>query len=316
MGKQLSYDEIIIPKSFAGKRADTTISDLLPSITRVQIKRLIDEHHILINELPFKPSRKLSGGETVRIEHVEPEEIDIVPQDIEIDFIYEDRDIVVINKPPGISVHPGAGIKSGTLVNALLYKCKNLSGIGGKIRPGIVHRLDKDTSGIMVVAKNNLSHNHLVEQFKGRTIKKKYLALLIGNPKEQTGEITLPIGRHRTNRIKFSSDSNSTKTALTKWSVVKRFKGACLCEAEPYTGRTHQIRVHFSEIGYPVLGDKLYGKKIQDAVINNISKNLGRQALHAFSLSFEHPRDGKSLYFEAQIPHDMKEAIRELEGYV
>ncbi|NIU86528.1 MAG: RluA family pseudouridine synthase, partial [Nitrosopumilaceae archaeon] len=144
----------------------------------------------------------------------------------------------------------------------------------------------------------------------------KYLAILIGCPNEQTGEITHPIGRHRTNRIKFSSDSNSTKTALTKWSVINRFKGACLCEAEPYTGRTHQIRVHFSEIGYPILGDKLYGNKIQDRVINDISKNLGRQALHAFSLTFEHPRDGKSLYFEAQIPNDMKMAIKQLENYV
>ncbi|NIP38425.1 MAG: RluA family pseudouridine synthase [Candidatus Dadabacteria bacterium] len=315
MDKQELPDEIVIPASYAGKRADIIISELIPSITRVQIKRLIEQNNILINDLPVKPSKKLLGGETIRIAYVQPEEIDIAPEDIDTEFIYEDDDIAVINKPAGLSVHPGAGIKSGTLVNALLYKCKNLSGIGGKIRPGIVHRLDKDTSGIMVVAKNDLSHNFLVEQFKGRNVKKKYIALLAGNLKEKSGEITLPIGRHRTDRIKFSSDSNSTKTAVTKWSLVKNYQGACLVEASPHTGRTHQIRVHFSEIGHPILGDKLYGHKIQDAFINNVSKRLGRQALHAFSLSFEHPRDRKMLYFEAPLPEDIKEAVGKLKQY-
>lgn len=316
MNKPQLYNEIVIPDSYAGKRVDITISDLLPSITRVQIKRLIEQKDILINNLPVKPSKKLLGGETARINYKEPEKINLEAEDIDIDFIYEDVDLVVINKPAGISVHPGAGIKSGTLVNALLHKCKNLSGIGGKIRPGIVHRLDKDTSGIMVVAKNDLSHNFLVQQFKTRNIKKKYIALLTGNLKEKSGAISLPIGRHKTNRIKFSSDSNSTKTALTKWSLMKNYKAACLVEVQPHTGRTHQIRVHFSEIGHPVLADKLYCHKIQDTVLREVSKELNRQALHAFSLSFEHPRDCRPLYFEAPIPEDMDKAINILEKYV
>jgi 23S rRNA pseudouridine1911/1915/1917 synthase len=316
MNKQRLYNEIVIPQSYAGKRVDTAITDLLPSITRVQVKRLIEENNILINNLPVKPSKKLLGGETARINYKEPEDINLEPEDIDIDFIYEDDDLVVINKPAGISVHPGAGIKSGTLVNALLHKCKDLSGIGGKIRPGIVHRLDKDTSGIMVVAKNDKSHNFLVEQFKTRNIKKIYIALLSGNLKEKSGTISLPIGRHRTNRITFSSDSSSTKTALTKWSLIKNYKAACLVQAQPHTGRTHQIRVHFSEIGHPILGDKLYGHKIQDTFINDVSKKLNRQALHAFSISFEHPRDGKPLYFEAPLPVDMDKSIKNLEKYV
>jgi len=309
MNKQPLYNEIVIPENYTGKRVDIAISDLLPSITRVQIKRLIEENNILINNLPVKPSKKLIGGETARINYTEPEEIKLSPENIDIDFLYEDVDLVVLNKPAGISVHPGAGIKSGTLVNALLHKCKDLSGIGGKIRPGIVHRLDKDTSGIMVVAKNDMSHNFLVEQFKTRNIKKKYIALLEGNIKEKAGTISLPIGRHRTNRIKFSSNSNSTKTAITKWLLIKNYKAVSLVEVEPYTGRTHQIRVHFSEIGYPILGDKLYGHKIQDSLIKGVSKELNRQALHAFSLSFDHPRDRKELYFEAPIPEDMDNVI-------
>ncbi len=316
MNKQSLYNELVIPQNYTGRRADTAISDLLPSTTRVQIKRLIEEKNILIDNLPFKPSKKLLGGETVRINHIEPEEIDLRPEDIDIDFIYEDDDLVVINKPPGISVHPGAGIRSGTLVNALLYKCKNLSGIGGKIRPGIVHRLDKDTSGIMVVAKNDISHNVLAGQFKTRNVSKKYLALLAGNIKQRSGEITLAIGRHRTNRIKFSSNSTSTKTAVTKWSLVKSYKSACLVEAEPHTGRTHQLRVHFSEIGYPILGDKLYGNKIQDSNIKRLSKELNRQALHAFSLSFNHPLSNRRLYFEAPLAKDIEKTISNLERYV
>lgn len=313
MTNQPLYNEIVISEIYAGKRVDIAISDLIPTITRVRIKRLIEQNDILINNLPVKPSKKLLGGEIVRINYRKPEEINIKAEDIDIDFIYEDDDIAVINKPAGISVHPGAGIKSGTLVNALLHRCKNLSGIGGKIRPGIVHRLDKDTSGIMVVAKNDISHNFLVEQFKTRSIKKKYIALIAGNLKRKSGTISLPIGRHRTNRIKFSSDSNSTKTAITKWSIMKNYKSACLIEAEPHTGRTHQIRVHFSEIGHHILGDKLYGHKIQDVRIHDVSKRLNRQALHAFSLTFKHPQKLKPLYFEAPLPEDIKKVMSELE---
>lgn len=309
-------NQIKVPPDFTGKRADTAISDLLPSITRVQIKRLIESSDILIDNLPVKPSKKLLGGEIVTITYSEPEPIDVVPENLDVEIVYEDDDIAVVNKPAGMSVHPGAGIKSGTLVNALLYQCKNLSGIGGKIRPGIVHRLDKDTSGIMVVAKNDRSHNNLVDQFKSRDVKKKYVAIITGIFKEKSGEIALPLGRHRINRVKFSSDSTSTKAALTKWTLVSQFSGASLVNAEPYTGRTHQIRVHFAESGHPILGDKLYGRKISDQLINDLSKKLNRQALHAFSLSFKHPGSNKNLCFEAPIPPDMTEVIKVLEQHV
>ncbi|NIT14842.1 MAG: RluA family pseudouridine synthase, partial [Candidatus Dadabacteria bacterium] len=259
MIKKPSYEEIVVPDEYTGKRVDTAISDLVPNITRARIKRLIEQQRILIDAQPVKPSKKLVGGEVVRIEYEEPQELEITAEDIDIDIVYEDIDIAVINKPAGMSVHPGAGIKSGTLVNALLYKCKDLSGIGGKIRPGIVHRLDKDTSGIMVVAKNDMSHNRLAEQFKSREVEKKYFALLSGTMKAKSGTISLPLGRHRTKRIKFSSDSSSAKSAVTKWKLIENYKSSCLVEAMPHTGRTHQIRVHFAEVGHPILGDRLYG---------------------------------------------------------
>jgi 23S rRNA pseudouridine1911/1915/1917 synthase len=307
---QTNIKKVLIPKTEYGKRIDTVLSFLIPSLTRVQIKKLFEDKKITINGKHDKPSKSVKGGETVTVEIPPPTVLDIKPENIEIEYIYEDKDIIVINKPAGISVHPAAGINHGTLVNALLYKTKDLSGIGGKIRPGIVHRLDKDTTGIMIVAKNDLSHINLSEQFKNKTIHKKYLAFILGNPKQGMGTISLPLGRHRRDRKKISSQSDKPRVSETKWKVINRYTNIAYVEVEPLTGRTHQIRVHLSEYGYPIVGDKMYGrKKYPDTLTSNISKLFNRQALHAFSLSFNHPRSNVLMKFEAPLPKDFSKAL-------
>ncbi len=306
---------IKMPSTYSGKRVDVALAKLLPSLTRVQIKRLLDNNNILINEKSTKPSKIISGGEIVNVILPPPEKLDLLPENIDIEFIYEDKDIVVLNKPPGISVHPGAGIKSGTLVNALLHRCKDLSGIGGVIRPGIVHRLDKDTSGIMVVAKNDIAHQKLVEQFKARLVKKRYLALIVGKPKDEKGTISLPLGRHKINRIKISSITNRSKEAVTNWKVLKKFNKLSYIQAEPLTGRTHQIRVHLSESGYPIVGDKLYGiNKYSDKYLKLISTKASRQMLHAYSLSFNHPVTNDFVTFNAPLSPDFEKVLSYIES--
>lgn len=308
--------EIQIPLSEYGKRIDLALSVLLPSLTREQIKRLFNERKITVNGQYQKPSKSVKGGEHVKVEIPPPVKMDIEPENISIEYIYEDQDLIILNKPAGISVHPGAGIQSGTLVNALLYKTKDLSGIGGKIRPGIVHRLDKDTTGIMIIAKNDLSHTNLSEQFKNKTVKKKYRALILGSPKEESGMISMPLGRHKTDRKKISSQTNKPRQSTSKWEIIKRFRNVTYIEVEPLTGRTHQIRVHFSESGFPLVGDKVYGrKKYPDEILDNLAKLLNRQALHAFSLSFTHPRSREMVKFEAPLPADFTEALKLLENY-
>ncbi len=243
-----------------------------------------------------------------------PTSIDSEPEDINLELIYEDSSIVVVNKPAGMVVHPGAGVSSGTLVNALLYKCQDLSGIGGKIRPGIVHRLDKDTSGVIVAAKNDKAHNSLVNQFKSREVKKRYIAIVEGNLKLYSGSFDSKIGRDPINRIKMSSKSKSGRESLTLWKVLKRFGPATLVEAEPKTGRTHQIRVHFSENNFPILADKVYGnKKQRNKILAQAAKEIGRQALHASRIGFMHPETEDYLEFEAPLPDDMQKAIDYLE---
>jgi 23S rRNA pseudouridine1911/1915/1917 synthase len=213
-----------------------------------------------------------------------------------------------------MTVHPGAGVRGGTLVNALLYRCRSLSGIGGKLRPGIVHRLDKDTSGVMVVAKGDLAHESLINQFKSQMVEKVYLALVAGSIKGESGSFSSLIGRHPTDRIKMSTRVRVGKEALTLWRVIERYKCATLVNARPKTGRTHQIRVHFAENGYPILGDRVYGpRRYKSNLLDLASKGLGRQALHALSLRFTHPRTGERMEFHAEIPDDIKRAINILE---
>ncbi len=307
-----------ITKELSGKRADVVLSEFLSGQTRSQIKKLIDDKMVVVQERTIKPSTKFDEGDVVQITLPEPELLNLAPEDLSIELLYEDECIAVVNKPAGMTVHPGAGIKHGTLVNALLYKCKDLSGIGGKIRPGIVHRLDKDTTGVMVVAKNDHAHNSLVEQFKTREVKKKYIAIVEGNVKADSGVIESEIGRHPTNRIKMSSKAKAGRASVTKWKVLERYSAATLVEAEPKTGRTHQIRVHLAESGYPILADKVYGpKKFKNDILKRASKLMGRQALHASELGFKHPLTGEFLKFKAPLPVDMEktlEYLKQLEG--
>lgn len=280
----------------APERIDQYLVGVFPSpISRSHLKRLIDSGNILVNGARVKAHHNVKPGETieVRLEELAPEAAEA--ENIKLDIIYEDDDIIVVNKPAGIAVHPGAGIHSGTLVNALLYHCKTLSTVNDE-RPGIVHRLDKDTSGLIVVAKNNTSHAELAKQFKERAVKKNYIAFVRGAVELDEGIVDLPIGRHPSNRQKMAVRYDSEKNAVTEYKVLKRFDNFTAVLLNLKTGRTHQIRVHMAYLGHPVLGDGKYGAK----------DKFPRQALHSYYLSFRHPRTQKFLEFKAFLPEDMR----------
>lgn len=307
-------EKIVITDDYAGKRADVVFSGLFDGFSRSQIRKFIKQGNILINNMEFKPSRLLSGGEVATFDIPAPEPIEAEPENIPIEVIFQNSDFIVINKPAGMVVHAGAGVNSGTLVNALLYYCKDLSGIGGMLRPGIVHRLDKDTSGVIVAAKNDFSHSELAGQFKDRTVSKEYLAIVRGVINKDSGSFSSVIGRHKTNRVKMSGNTNSGRDAHTEWKVLKRFRRATLVQVNPKTGRTHQIRVHFSENGHPLLCDSLYGNKKADVeAVKNIQTVLGRHALHAYRLGFYGPRDNNFNEYIADMPGDFKDTLELLE---
>ena len=288
-------------------RIDTylTREEILPS--RSQVQNLITQGKIKVNNNLIKPSYLLKNGDKIDLYLPEVKELEIKAEEIPLDIIYEDECLIVINKPPGMIVHPAGKIRSGTLVNALLYHCQgSLSGIGGIIRPGIVHRLDKNTSGIMVVAKNDFAHLDLSRQIKNRQITKKYIALVYGKVENESGIIDAPIGRNLRDRKKMAVIEGKSRAALTKFKVLKRFLDYTLLEIEIYTGRTHQIRVHLSFIGYPVVGDKVYSRKKQVLDIN-------RQALHSYILGFVHPFIKRYMEFHAPLPNDMQKLINYLE---
>ncbi len=280
-------------------RIDQYLVGVFPTaISRSHLKKLIDNGNVLVNGERVKAHHSVKPGETieVRLEELAPALAEA--EDIKLDIIHEDDDIIVINKEPGIAVHPGAGVHSGTLVNALLYHCNTLSDIS-EAGPGIVHRLDKDTSGVMVVAKNNTSHAELAKQFKERAVKKNYIALVRGIVELDEGTVDLPIGRHPSNRQKMAVRYDSEKNAITEYKVLKRFDDFTAVLLNLKTGRTHQIRVHMAYLGHPVLGDGKYGAK----------DKFPRQALHSYHLSFRHPRTGKPLEFKAPLPEDMRSMI-------
>ncbi|OGC08003.1 RNA pseudouridine synthase [candidate division WOR-1 bacterium RIFOXYD2_FULL_36_8] len=298
--------EYLVDASKLNRRLDIFVSSLDVGLSRSQACNLIRNNDILVNDKASRPSYKLKINDKVSVNIPRPKELKTGAEDISLDIIYEDSDIIVINKPRGMVVHPGAGNYSGTLVNALLYHCKDLSGIGGVLRPGIVHRLDKDTSGVIIAAKSDEAHKALSRQFKNRTIKKIYLALVKGIVKEDSGVIDVPIGRHPVNRKKMDVASPQKKQrfrkAITHYKVIKKFKDVTLLEIEPKTGRTHQIRVHLASIGHPVVGDVLYGGSKYKAQ----STEKSGQLLHAKSIRFMHPTTGKYVEFEADVPEDMK----------
>lgn len=303
-------DNFLLSDEHCPNRADVIFSKIYNNHSRSQIRKYIRDAHILVDGTNIKPSRVLRGGESVSVRFPSPEPIEALPEKIDIDVIYENPDFIVVNKPSGIVVHAGAGNTSGTLVNALLYHCSDLSGIGGKIRPGIVHRLDKETSGVMVVAKDDFTHSGLADQFKYKKVSKLYLAIVHGTIKSDEGSYVSKIGRHRKDRIKMSGNTNYGRESTTCWKVMKRFKNSTLIQAMPRTGRTHQIRVHFSESGHPLLSDKLYGSSKKDrCLMGSFEGKIGRHALHAEKLGFMDPRSNKHLEFIAPIPADFSNTL-------
>jgi len=308
---------ICVSKAEEGKRFDQflTGADISPPLSRSQAKRLIEEGLILLNGRRVKASFTVRAGDMAAGDFPEPEPLSAEPEAIPLAVLYEDEDILVLDKPAGLVVHPSTTGSSGTLVNALLHHCQDLPGIKGVIRPGIVHRLDKDTSGVMVVAKTEGALAELGRQFKEREVEKTYLAIVHGMFREQAGTIEAAIGRHPTERKKMSIHSRSGRGAVTQWGLLEAFPGHSLLEIRPQTGRTHQIRVHLASVGHPVLGDALYGRKgrpgaIADLVLRDVVKKLNRQALHAHRLTFTHPRTGEKITFISPVPPDMEEVLR------
>jgi 23S rRNA pseudouridine1911/1915/1917 synthase len=287
------------------KRLDIFIKEKLPQLSRSRIQTLIKENYVLVNFKPSKASYKIKRGEKIKIFIPPDREIEIQPRDIPFEIIYEDEDIAVINKPSGIVVHPAPGHYDDTLVHGLILKLKNLSGIGGKIRPGIVHRLDKDTSGIMLVAKNDFAHKRLVEAFKERLIEKNYIALVYGRLTQKKGKIETFIGRHPIARKKMAVLKEG-KLAITFYEVLEIFNKASLVLAKPVTGRTHQIRVQFSYIGHPILGDPIYGGLKHDL------PKPPRLMLHAYEIVFKHPRTNEEMKFRVPIPEEFQSYIEKL----
>lgn len=295
-----------------GERLDAFISSH-SGLTRSYVQKLIKDEMITVNDHKEKVSYRMKEDDRVELVLPDAPENLLIPEDIPIDIIWEDENILVVNKPPDMVMYPGLSHNSGTLMNAVVYICNKLSSVGAPIRPGVVHRLDNDTSGLIIIAKDDAAHHNLVRQFKEREIEKHYISLLYGNLKAETGEIRTLIGRSASSRKKMSAKPKSGKEAITQYEVIKRYKFATLVKVRIITGRTHQIRVHFASIGNPVLGDKLYGKKTAIALAQK-TISFPRQMLHAYSLKLKHPVDGSPLEFIAPMPGDMERAIEELEG--
>lgn len=298
--------EFIVKDDEVGKRIDSYLSNKDNEISRVAVQRLIKNDKILVNGKSTKASYKVQENDSIKVEEEKPKEISLKPQDIPVEIIYEDKDIIVVNKPKGMVVHPANGNPDGTLVNSLMSICKDsLSGIGGEIRPGIVHRLDKDTSGVIVVAKNDKAHINLSEQIKNHEVEKTYIALVKGVVKANEATIDMPIGRSTKDRKKMAV-TKTGKNAITHFKVIKRFHNYTLLEVKIETGRTHQIRVHLSQIGYPIVGDTTYSNGKNEWKIKG-------QCLHAKSLKFKHPITGKEMFLEAKMPEYFEEVINELD---
>ncbi|MFW5991891.1 MAG: RluA family pseudouridine synthase [Halanaerobiaceae bacterium] len=292
--------EYVVTEGEAGERLDKFLSIKNWDLSRSYLKKLINDRYVTVNNFFPKPSYCLKPDDQIILSIPEAKEADLKPEEIKLNIIYEDNDIIVVNKQPGLIVHPVPGNRTHTLVNALLAYTDNLSGINGIKRPGIVHRLDKNTSGALVVARNDKSHHFLVEQFKKREVKKIYHAIVKGNIVHEKGTIEAPIGRNQNNRKKMAVTDKNSKNAVTHFSVLERFGDYTYVKVKLDTGRTHQIRVHFSYMGHPILGDEKYGKR---------KKSAKRQMLHAYILGLSHPNTGKWMEFKAPLPADFKSVL-------
>ena len=297
--------ELEITAEENGTRLDSYLAEELEGISRSYLQKLIGEGLILVNQKTVKANYKVKTGDTLLVQIPEAAPVDIQPEPMDLDIVYEDSDLLIVNKPVGLVVHPAHGHYSGTLVNGLLAHCTDLSGINGKMRPGIVHRIDKDTSGLLMIATNDLAHQHLAEQLKAHSIKRAYYALVQGVISEPAGLVDAPIGRHEIDRKKMAVTFKNSKEARTHYYVKERFAKNTFIECRLETGRTHQIRVHMAYLGHPLVGDPLYGTRK-----NNL--DFPGQALHAYALGFVHPRTGEELYFEAPIPEHFQSVLKTL----
>src|SRR5471032_772208 len=305
-------ENFTVEKSLPKERLDKFLSEKFPAASRGALQRLIEQGHIRVDGKTVKPTHSPRAGEKIEIHFPEPKPAEAQPEEIPLDILFEDKSLLVVNKPAGLVVHPAAGHEEHTLVNALLHHCKgSLSGIGGVARPGIVHRLDKETSGCLVVAKNDETHLALSEQFASREVKKIYHALVCGEPARESAEIHAAIARHPTHRKRMAvRDDSSGRAAHTSYRILERLYAATLMEAQIHTGRTHQVRVHFQFIGHPLVGDDTYGAR-QNARLAELTKYAApRVMLHARELSFFHPRRKMLMQFEAPLPEDFLAALK------
>ena len=291
----------------AGQRLDAFLANALPDMSRSAVQKLLENGCVMLNGKPGKKNDRVNEGDEIQVTLPEPKKLDVEAKDIPLDIVYEDDDVLVINKPKGLVVHPAAGHNDDTLVNGLLFaRADALSGINGVLRPGIVHRIDKDTSGLLAVAKNNLAHTVLASQLKDHTMARTYEAIVCGSFREDSGTVDAPIGRHPTDRKKMCVTQRNSKEAVTHWEVVARYRGYTHVRCRLETGRTHQIRVHMAHIGHPILGDTVYGHK---------KPELGQdsQCLHAGILCFRHPRDGRPVMVMAPLPDYFERVLKKLE---
>ncbi len=298
---------MILYADIAGERLDAFIARSVENLSRSGAQKLLEEGHVLRNGKPGRKNDKLNTGDAIQVTIPEPKAVDIPAREIPLSIVYEDEDVLVINKPKGLVVHPAPGHQEDTLVNGLLYAMgDDLSGINGELRPGIVHRIDKDTSGLLAVAKNDLAHTVLASQLKDHTMARTYECIVCGSLKEDSGTVDAPIGRHPTDRKKMTVIARNSRDAVTHWEVIRRYRGYTHVRCRLETGRTHQIRVHMAYIGHPILGDKVYGHK---------KTELGQdtQCLHAGVLCFKHPRDERPVIVTAQLPEYFRQVLDKLE---
>ena len=300
-------EPILLRADRDGERADQLIARLVPELTRSAAQRLLEEGAVTLAGRPVKKNYKTAPGDVLAVALPEPEPVDAVPQDIPLDVVYEDGDVIVVNKPVGMVVHPAAGHPDGTLVNALLYHCgESLSGINGALRPGIVHRIDRDTSGLLIAAKNDFAHQALAEQLQDHSLYREYEAVCVGTLREDAGTVDAPIGRHPVERKKMAVDRKNGRPAVTHWQVLERYPGYTHIRCRLETGRTHQIRVHMAYIGHPLYGDTVYGAKRPAA-------DMTGQCLHAVALDLTHPRTGERMHFTCPLPEEFTRLLQKLE---